>query len=111
MELTVFLAWAVLLVGVPLNALAAYLLLRASRERPQLRVLRERCVVAVVTTLVVLFFGVIFVNNDREVPWLGLDATKLITRTAMLVMALVSGGGWLWVYFRAFGRPNRKEGS
>lgn len=106
MEFTKVLAWLVVLVAVPLNIVAAFLLLRKSREAPHLRVLRERFIVAVVTTVVVLFFGLIFLNNDRLVPPLSLDATKWITRLAMLTLALTSAGGWLWIYFSS-GRSNK----
>lgn len=108
MELTVFLAWATVLVAVPLNGVAAYLLLRKSREAPKLRVLRERFITAVAVTIVVAFFGVIFVNNDREVPPIGLDATKLITRSAILLMSAVASGGWIWLYYR-LGRPDKRD--
>lgn len=103
MELTVFLAWATVLFAVPLNVIAACFLLRMTHKAPHLRVLRERFITAVAITLVVLFFGVIFVNNDQTVPPIGVDATKVITRAAMLGLALVSAGGWLWIY-RAHGR-------
>lgn len=108
MELTVALAWVVLLVGVPLNVITTMLLLGKSRQAPGLRVLRERFITALVVTIVVLFFGVIFVNNDREVPWLGLDATKLITRFAMLGMAVIPAVGWLLIYRRR--RPTERNG-
>jgi hypothetical protein len=98
MELTVILAWLTLGVGVPLNVTTTYLLRRKSRQAPHLRVLKERFIVAAITTIVVLVFGVIFVNNDRGVPWLGLDATKLITRVAMLGIAIIPAVGWLLIY-------------
>lgn len=110
METTAVLAWLTLLVGVPLNALAAALLLKQWRAAPHLRVLRERFVVAVAVTFLVLFFGIIFVNNDQTIPPVSVDATKLITRTAMLAVALVVGVGWLWVYRSLSRRPPRQDG-
>lgn len=101
MEFTAVLAWLTLFVGVPVNVLAAVLLLRHSRAARHLRVLRERFIVSVVTTFVVLFFGLIFVNNDQELPPLSLDATKWITRLAMLGMALIPACVWLFIYFRS----------
>ena len=98
MELTVFLAWAVLLVGVPLNVTVTILLMRKWRQAPSLRVLKERCIVSLVLTFVLLFFGVIFVNNDQTVPPIGLDATKVITRLAMLGLAIIPAVGWLVIY-------------
>lgn len=107
MAFTAILAWLTLGVGVPLNVLAAYLLRRKSREAPKLRVLRERYIVAVVGTVLVLFFGLIFVNNDQTTPPLSLDATKVITRLAMLGFALVAAVGWLLLY-HALGGSRRK---
>lgn len=98
MEVTAVLAWLTVLVAVPLCGVASWFLLKKSREAPNLRVLRERFLVSVVTMFVVLFFGVIFVNNDQTVPPISLDATKLITRSAILVLALVQAGGWIWIY-------------
>jgi hypothetical protein len=104
----VVLALLTLLVGVPLNVAAAYLLRRKSREAPHLRVLRERFVVSVITTIMVLVFGLIFVNNDQEVPPLNEVATKLITRFVMLGMAIIPAVSWLFIY-RALGRSRRGE--
>lgn len=98
MELTAWLGLAVLVVGAPLNVLAAWLLLQKSRQAPHLRVLRERYTLAVITTLLVIIFGVIFVNNDQDVPPLADTATKLITRALMLVMAVVPAASWIRLY-------------
>lgn len=106
MPFTEFLAWATLLVAVPLNVFAAVTLRRAWREKRDQQMLKERYVVAVVTTLVVLFFGVIFVNNDQTIPPIGVEATKVVTRAAMLWLSLVLAGGWLWTY-RSW-RSNKK---
>lgn len=98
MEFTAVLAWLTLAVGVPLNVVAALLLLKKSRQAPGLRVLRERFLVAVVTTVVVLFFGLIFVNNDQLVPPLDVDTTKWITRLAILGLATVPAVGFIRLY-------------
>ena len=105
MELTVFLGWMTLLLGVSLNMAVTVLLFRKWRQAPYLRVLRERFIVSLVLTVVLIQFGVIFVNNDQALPWLGLDATKLITRSAMLMLAVIPAVGWLLIYRKS----NRKH--
>jgi hypothetical protein len=99
-ELTVFLALLVLLIGVPLNVLVTILLLRMWQKAPYLRVLRERFIVSFILTIVLLVFGLIFVNNDQEVPPISDVATKLITRVAMLVIAIIPAVTWLLIYRR-----------
>lgn len=98
MELTVFLAWATLLFGVSLNMFVTILSYRKHHKAPYLRVLQERFITSLVLTVVILFFGLIFVNNDQEIPPLGLDATKLITRFAMLALAIIPAVGWILLY-------------
>jgi hypothetical protein len=106
MELTDVLAWVTLVSCVPLNVVATLLLLKSSRKAPALRVLRERYIVAAITTVVVLFFALVFVNNDQDVPPLSLETTKIITRIAMIVMGTVPAVGWILLY-RAFGRADK----
>lgn len=107
MDVTAIMAWATLAVAFPLNAVAAFLLLKKSRQRPDLDILKERFITAVATTLLVLFFGMVFVNNDQTVPPLGLDTTKWITRGVLLAVALVVGGGWLRIWWH--GRVSDKR--
>jgi hypothetical protein len=103
MEFTAVLAWLTLALGVPLNVTTAFLLRQKSRQAPHLRVLKERFIVSVITTVVVLTFGLIFVNNDQLVPPLDVDTTKLITRLAMLGIAIIPAASWILIY-RALGR-------
>jgi hypothetical protein len=105
MELTDVLAWVTLVVCVPLNVAATLLLLKTSRKAPSLRVLRERYIVAAITTFVVLFFALIFVNNDQTIPPLSIDTTKIVTRIAMIAMGTVPAVGWILLY-RAIGRAD-----
>jgi hypothetical protein len=105
MELTDFLAW-VALACVPLNVVATLLLLKTSRKAPSLRVLKERYIVAAITTFVVLFFALVFVNNDQTVPPLSLQTTKVVTRIAMIAMGTVPAVGWILLY-RAIGRSDK----
>lgn len=100
MEFTAWLGLATLLVGFPLSVIAAFLLWKTSKRAPTLRVLRERYITAVITAVLVGIFGLIFVNNDQPIPPLSLDATKIITRGVMLVMAIVPAVMWLRLYQR-----------
>lgn len=95
------LAWLVILVGIPLNVGVAVLLLRKYRKAPHLRVLRERFVAELAVLLVVVVFGLIFANNDTLPPPLDTDATKLITRAAVLIIAIVPATYWLLLYRRS----------
>lgn len=106
MELTVVLAWLTLLVGVPLNVLASYLLFRQWRRAPHLRVLKERFIFAVAVTFLVALFAVVFVNNDQVPPPINLASTKILTRAAMLTVALVGAVGWLRLY-RSFRKKDK----
>lgn len=105
MEFTAWLGLINLVIGVPLNVVATFLLWKKSREVPKLRVLRERFIVAVITTILVLVFGLIFVNNDQVVPPLSEVATKYITRIVMAAMAIVPAAGWVLLY-----RATRQDG-
>lgn len=90
----------VLVIGVPLNALVTFLLWRAYRANPKIRVLRERLVVEVAVLLLVIVFGLIFLNNDRLYPPFDTDATKLITRLTMLGLSTIPACYWLILYWR-----------
>jgi hypothetical protein len=98
MPLPNLLALAVLFIGVPLNAIVTVMLLRRARANPTIKVLHERMVVSAVVLLLLVVFGLIFLNNDTLPPPFNTDLTKLITRFAMLVIALVPPGYWLWLY-------------
>ncbi len=98
MSLPSILGLLVLIVGVPLNLYVTLKLWRLSRERPELRVLRERAIVAAAVLFVVIVFGLIFVNNDLDAPVLTFDQTKLYTRAAMFLVAIVPGSYWLYLY-------------
>lgn len=89
----------VLVVGVPLNVLVSALLWRTWRAHPDVKVLRERLIVALVVLLIVVVFGLIFVNNDTIPPWLDLGATKVVTRFSTLALAVLPACYWLWLYF------------
>ncbi len=92
------LALLVAFVAVPLNWYVAAKLLRLSRARPDLRVLRERAIVALALALALTVFALIFLNNDALPPPLSFDDTKLLTRTTLLVAGVVPAAYWLWIY-------------
>jgi hypothetical protein len=98
MNAAAILAVLVLVVGVPLNIYVTLKLLGLAASSPGIRVLRERALVAVCVLLIVVVFGLIFLNNDTIPPVLGLDLTKVITRGAVLVVAVVPACYWLWIY-------------
>lgn len=88
----------VLLIGVPLNLYVTAKLLVLARSQPTFRVLRERAIVAVCVLLVVVVFGLIFLNNDTIPPLFGLDVTRWVTRVAVLVVATIPALYWLRLY-------------
>lgn len=93
----VILAWLVVLVAFPLNLAATFVLVRLSRANPDTRVLRERAYVAVALLMIVTVFAGVFLNNGMDFPVLNDDATRLVTRTAVLALALPAAY-WLWLY-------------
>lgn len=90
----------VLVIGVPLNVLVTILLWRTYRAHPTYRLLRERLVVEIAVLLMVVVFGLIFLNNDSAIPPFDLGATKLITRWAVLGLATIPACYWLALYWR-----------
>lgn len=93
-------AVAVLGLGVPLNAYVTYRLWHLARARPHLRVVRERAIVATAVLVIVVLFGFVFLSNDQVPPYLPLDVTRVVTRLAILLLAVVPASYWLWVYRR-----------
>jgi hypothetical protein len=89
-----------LVVGVPLNLYVTLRLWRLSSEKPLIRVLRERAIVATVVLIVVTIFGLIFLNNDLVPPVVTFDDTKVLTRGAMLLVAIIPAAYWLYLYRR-----------
>lgn len=98
MSLTSVLALITLLVGVPLNLYVTVKLWRLSTAAPEIRVLRERAIVATAVLLVVLVFGLIFLNNDLVPPFVSFQDTKILTRLVMLTVALVPSSYWAYLY-------------
>lgn len=93
-----FLAFAVVAIAAPLNWIVAYLLWRLSRQAPEVAVLRERAINATAVALIVSVFAVIFVNNGLEVPPLGIEATRLLTRGSLLALSTYAAVRWLRLY-------------
>lgn len=99
MSLPNLLATLVLVVGVPLNLLVTALLWRHSRDHPHIHVLGERFIAALSVLVLVVVFGLIFLNNDRLPPWLTTDVTKIITRFVLLGVATIPALYWLRLYW------------
>jgi hypothetical protein len=97
MNLGDYLGLAVVVIAAPLNWYVAWKLWRLASSSPRVRVLRERAVVAVGAAIVVTIFGLIFLNNDAELPPFDTGATRVITRLAMF-LSVVPALYWLRLY-------------
>lgn len=98
MSLPNLLAIAVLVVGVPLNALVTWMLWQLHVAHPQIEVLRERGIVSTAVLLLTFVFGLIFLNNDTLPPLFDLATTKIVTRLVLLGVAVVPALYWLSLY-------------
>ena len=96
----VLMAIGVLVIGVPLNVMVVFLLARVSLGTPGSKVLRERLVAALLVLVLTVVFGLIFFNNDTVPPYIETEATKLITRAALLAVAVIPACWWLYLYFK-----------
>lgn len=94
----IILGLLVLVIGIPLNLYVTVRLWRLVHSNPELRVLRERAIVATAVLILVIVFGLIFVNNDLIPPPVSFDETKVLTRSAMLATATIPAAYWLWLY-------------
>jgi uncharacterized membrane protein len=94
------LATLVVVIALPLNWIVTAMLWRLSFANPGYKVLRERAIVSLGLSLIVTVFAGIFVNNDFVVPPLDAEATKLITRVAILAFSTVPALYWLRLYWR-----------
>jgi len=92
------LAFVVLFVGVPLNLYVVHRLWQLVRAEPDNAVLRDRVIVALAVLLLIVVFGLIFLNNDLDAPVVSFADTKLGTRTVAVILAIVPASYWLWIY-------------
>ena len=98
MTLATLLTVVVLVFALPLNWLVTVRLWWRSRSLVlDPGAVRERAIVALALTLIVTVFALIFANNDLPVPILNGDATKLITRGAVLALSVIPALYWLWL--------------
>lgn len=97
MSLPEVLAWLVILVALPLNWYVTIRLILLTRANPGLRVLRERTYVSLALSMIVSVFAFVFLNNGMNEPVLNSEATQLITRSAVLALALPAAY-WLYLY-------------
>lgn len=100
MNLPNVIALVVLVIGIPLNIAVTFLLYQAYRQRPGNRVLRERFVAELAVLILIVVFVMIFLNNDTSVPPIETEVTKVITRLAMLGMAVIPASYWLYLYWK-----------
>jgi hypothetical protein len=91
---------AVIFVALPLSWLVAALLWNLSRGAPRLHVLRAHAVAALALAIIVTVFAGVFVNNSLIPPPLNGEATKIITRGAILVVSTAAALYWLWFVWR-----------
>ena len=91
------LAWLVVLVTVPLAWFVAWRLWRLTISQPQLRVLRERALLSGHSALVISIFAATFLNNGMAQPVLNPEQTMILTRTAILSLA-IPPIRWLLLY-------------
>jgi hypothetical protein len=93
---------AILVVGVavPLNFYVMVVLWRLSRKAPWALVLRVQAVSWTSLTLIVAVFAAVFLNNELEMPPLDNEATKIVTRGALLVLSIIPAVYWLRAVWR-----------
>lgn len=91
------LAYANVLIAVPLNWYLAWRLWSISWQHPSIGALRERAFLAVHLAIVVTIFAIVFLNNGMEQPILDVPTTQLITRAAILSLT-IPALRWLWLY-------------
>lgn len=96
--MTTALAVLTLVVGVPLNLIVTIRLWSLYTDDRANLVIRERAIAATIVLLLVIVFGLIFVNNDLIPPPISFVDTKLFTRLAMLTVAIVPASYWLLIY-------------
>ncbi len=101
MSLTTLLAILVVVVALPLNVYVTRKLRRLSQSTPEIKVLHERSVAALALTLIVAIYAAVFVNNEIHPPPLDFESTKLITRGALLALAVIPAARWAWLYRKA----------
>lgn len=101
MSLPTALAVAVIVFAVPLNWYVCLRLLWLSHSKPDLWVLRAHAFLALALAIIVTVFGLVFVNNEMKPPPLDNEATKLITRSAILAVSVIPALYWLWLVRRS----------
>ncbi len=98
MTIPTALAVLTLVVGVPLNLLVTRRLWILARADVANLALRDRAIIASAVLILVVVFGLIFLNNDLIPPIVSFVDTKLLTRTVMLIVAIVPASYWLLIY-------------
>lgn len=96
-SLPAILAWLVIFIAIPLNWAVVIALLRLLHTQPENRILRDRFIVAAFLATVVTIFGAVFVNNDLVPPPFTPPQTMVVTRLAILALA-IPAIYWLVLY-------------
>jgi hypothetical protein len=81
--------------------IVAVLLLRAARQFPDIRSLRERAVAAAV----IATFGTVYLAAATSVDLGGFwdqDTSRVMARISFLAIELIPGMYWLWLYASGF---------
>jgi hypothetical protein len=96
----------VLVAGTFVVWVVAILLIRAARHFPDIRSLRERAV----TAAVIAFGGTMYLLAALSVEvggWWDQDTSRVIARISVLMIELIPGLYWLWLYSKGFGGKRR----
>lgn len=96
MSLPTALAVMVVVFALPLNWYVTARLWWLARQASGAWMLRERAIQATATAIIVTVFALVFANNEQAVPWLDNEATKLITRGAILAVSVIPALYWLY---------------
>lgn len=98
MTLSTVLAFAVVLVAAPLSWIVFLMLRRQTRHLPGNKVLRAQAWASFSLAVIVTVFAIVFVNNEQAVPPLDLEATRILTRGALLLVSVASSLYWIRLY-------------
>lgn len=91
------LAYAVIAIALPLNWVVTIRLWLLSESMRDNQVVRERAIVALALALIVTLFSIVFLNNEMDAPFLTVEQTQLLTRSAVLALS-IPALYWLFIY-------------
>lgn len=100
MNLADILGVLTLVATAPLCWYVSWLLWGEAQRHPRIRVLRERAFAQTALAVIATVFGLIFVNNDAEIPPFDVGATRVITRSVIFLSVTIASLYWLRLYRR-----------